>query len=360
MSETTKTLGILGGGQLGRMSAQAAHKLGIRTVIFTPEEASPASQVADETIIASYDNTEALERFATCVDVISYEFENIPVETVRHLKRFKPVYPDESLLAVTQDRIAEKSFLNSISIPTSRWAPVNAPKDISSALKTFGAPSMILKTVRFGYDGKGQLKHGLEKSINNSWESLGGVPLIAEEIIDFAFEISVIVARDYTGNTVAYPPVLNEHENHILSKTTAPAPITKDMAKEAQELAVRLAEKVNLRGVLALELFVTRDGKLLANEIAPRTHNSGHWSIDACTVSQFENHVRAVCGLLVLDPGQHHEAVMINLIGEDVKRAEEFKTQKNACVHLYGKHDTKPGRKMGHVTILGDEIGNPI
>ena len=356
MSKSAKTLGILGGGQLGRMSAQAAHRLGIKTVIFTPEESSPASQVADDTIISSYDDTDALEQFASCVDVISYEFENIPVETVKLLKRFKPVYPDENLLAVTQDRIAEKSFLNSIGIPTTGWAPVNAPDDITSALKTFGAPSIILKTIRFGYDGKGQLRHDSDKSINNSWKSLGGVPLIAEEIIDFDFEISVIVARDYTGHTTAYPPVLNEHQNHILSKTIAPAPISKEMAKEAQELTMRLAEKVNLRGVLALELFVTRDGKLLANEIAPRTHNSGHWSIDACNVSQFENHVRAVCGLPVLDPAQHHEAVMINLIGEDVKRAEEFKTQKNACVHLYGKHDTKPGRKMGHVTILGTKI----
>ena len=351
-----KTLGILGGGQLGRMSAQAAHKLGIKTLILTPEEDSPASQVADDTIIASYDDTNAVEQFAARVDVISYEFENIPVETVKHLKRFTPVYPDESLLAVTQDRIAEKTFLNSIDIPTAKWASVTAPEDITRALKTFGAPSAILKTIRFGYDGKGQLKHNSGENINNSWESLGQVPLIAEEIIDFDFEISVIVARDHTGHTIAYPPVLNEHENHILSKTIAPAPVPQNLAKQAQDLAVRLAEKVNLRGVLALELFVTREGKLLANEIAPRTHNSGHWSIDACAVSQFENHVRAVCGLPVLDPGQHHEAVMINLIGEDVKRAEEFKTQKNACVHLYGKHDTKPGRKMGHVTILGKKI----
>ncbi len=347
-----KTLGILGGGQLGRMSAQAAEKLGIPVVIYTPEENSPASQVATETIIADYDDEQALTAFSEKVDVISYEFENIPVETIRYLKKLKPVYPNESLLEASQDRITEKLYLNSIKIPTARWSAPKSPEEALKMLKEWGADSCIFKTTRFGYDGKGQARYTIDTNIDTLWSEFSNAPLIMEEIIDFSCEISVIVARDKDKNIIHYGPMLNEHENHILSKTTAPAPLNKNILDEAIKLTETLAEKVDLRGVLTLELFVTRDAQLLANEIAPRTHNSGHWSIDACAHSQFENHVRAICGLPVEEPKQHTAAVMHNLIGEDVNNLKAYESQKNACIHLYGKHDVKLGRKMGHVTIL--------
>jgi len=347
-------LGILGGGQLGRMSAQAAENLGIHVVIYTPEENSPASQVAPETIIGDYTDKDALRAFSEKVDAISYEFENIPVETIRYLKKLKPVYPNETLLEVSQDRIQEKTFLNSINIPTARWTAPKTPSDILKTLKEWNSNSCILKTTRFGYDGKGQARYTGDTDIETLWTQFNNAPLILEDIIDFECEISVIVARDQDGQIIHYGPMLNDHKNHILSQTTAPSGLDQNILNKAVKLTEKLAEHVNLRGVLTLELFVTKDGQLLANEIAPRTHNSGHWSIDACEHSQFENHVRAVCGLPVLGPNQHTPATMINLIGDDVNKISEYNTQENACVHLYGKHDIKPGRKMGHVTILKD------
>lgn len=350
-----KTLGILGGGQLGRMSAQAAEKLNIDVVIFTPEEDSPAAQVAGGTIVAAYEDKTALKAFADKVDVITYEFENIPLESIRFLKKLKPVYPDENLLAVAQDRIAEKTYLNDIGIPTADWLEINGPEDIEKAREKFASRGLILKTVRFGYDGKGQMRLGTDDDAAQAWQSFGQNILIAEALIDFECEISVIIARDHNGKTATYGPVLNEHKNHILDRTTVPAPITPELAERAQAKTLKLAGKLDLRGVLALEMFVTKNGQILANEIAPRTHNSGHWSIDACAVSQFENHVRAVCGLDVLDPGRHSDAEMINLIGDDVSDVQRYENQENACLHLYGKHDIKPGRKMGHVTILKEK-----
>lgn len=352
---THKTLGILGGGQLGRMSAQAAEKLGIRTVIFTPEPDSPASQIAEETIVADYTNQSALSAFSEKIDVISYEFENIPVETIQYLKTLKPVYPDEHLLEVAQDRVKEKSFLNSIKIDTARWAAPQTPEDIEKTLTEWSAHSCILKTTRFGYDGKGQWRISSASEIETIWIEINNQPIIIEEIVDFDFEISVIVARDKDGHMEFYGPALNAHKNHILYKSTVPAPVSPTLADKALQMTGTLAKSVDLRGVLALELFVTKDGALLANEIAPRTHNSGHWSIDACAVSQFENHVRAVCGLPILPPDRHSDCEMINLIGEDVHHLESYRQDKNACIHLYGKHDVKPGRKMGHVTILKEK-----
>ena len=353
MSETHHTtLGILGGGQLGRMSAQAAKKPGIRTVIYTPEENSPASQVADETVIGQYEDETALTQFSEKVDVISYEFENIPVETVRYLKALKPVYPDEKLLEVSQDRIEEKTFLNSIDIPTAPWAAPKSPKDIESTLAKWNDQSCILKTTRFGYDGKGQARIPSASEIETIWTQFNGAPLIMEGIIDFDCEISVIVARDKDGNMVHYGPMLNDHENHILSKTTVPSNLEASIEEQAVKLTKRLAEKVDLRGVLTLELFVTKGGQLLANEIAPRTHNSGHWSIDACEYSQFENHVRAVCGLPVAEPDRHSNAEMINLIGADIEKASKYEGQSNIFIHDYGKSEVREGRKMGHITTL--------
>jgi 5-(carboxyamino)imidazole ribonucleotide synthase len=351
------TLGILGGGQLGRMSAQAAEKLGISTVIFTPEENSPASQVATETIIADYEDEQALTEFSKKVDVISYEFENIPIKTVRYLKKLKPVYPDESLLKVSQDRVEEKSFLNATGIPTARWTFPQNHTEALAKLEEWQSRSCIFKTTRFGYDGKGQARYKGDTNIETLWTGFKNTPLIMEEIVDFDCEISVIVARDKNGHMIHYGPMLNEHKNHILSKTTVPAPLDQDLLDEAVKLTQTLAEKINLRGVLTLELFVTKDGHLLANEIAPRTHNSGHWSIDACTHSQFENHVRTVCGLPAAKPQRHSDCEMLNLIGADVEKAEDYKAQPNTFVHLYGKTQIREGRKMGHVTILKPKKG---
>lgn len=347
-----KTLGILGGGQLGRMSALAAANLGIKVHIFCPEPDCPASQVSAKTYTAAYDNKAALKEFAESVDVISYEFENIPVSTVKFLQSIKPVLPDERLLEVSQHRLTEKKFLNDIGIPTARWAPANTPQDINNTMLEWSASSVILKTTRFGYDGKGQAKFKSGDNIEKIWNELGNQELIIEEIIEFACEISVVIARDKLSQTACYTPVLNEHANHILAKTTAPAPIPNEIAEEAKKLAELLAGAVDLVGVLAVEFFVTKDGKLLANEIAPRTHNSGHWTMNACHCSQFEQHVRTVCGMPIGHPDRHSNAEMINLIGHDVKKLDHYHEMNNACVHLYGKATIKDGRKMGHVNIL--------
>lgn len=355
MSETNITLGILGGGQLGMMSAQAANKLGIKTIIYCPENNSPASTVAYETIINAYDNKEALRNFADKVDVISYEFENIPVETITFLKTLKPVYPDERLLDVSQDRIKEKSFLNSVGIPTAKWAAATSPEIIANTLNEWAANECILKTTRFGYDGKGQARIQSISEIETVWTQFNGQALIMEEIIPFDCEISVIIARDLEGKMACFDPGINAHKNHILDTTTIPAPLPTPLLNEAAQIAETLAEKVELVGVLALELFVTKDGKLLANEIAPRTHNSGHWTIDACEASQFEQHVRAVCGLPLGNPQRHSNATMINLIGEDINDTKAYEDNPDAHIHNYGKTEVKAGRKMGHVTILKDK-----
>lgn len=348
-----KTLGILGGGQLGRMSAMAAARLGIRTVILTPEEHSPASQVADETIVARYEEHAALKELAKKCDVVSYEFENIPVESIRFLQKHVEVYPDDKLLDIAQDRIKEKQFLNDIGIETARWAAVNSGDDILPVLQEWGVHQGILKTTRFGYDGKGQRLYKKGEDIYEACARLGAKqPLIIEDVVPFSCELSVIIARDKMGQTAFYGPSLNEHKNHILHKSTVPAPVPENVAEKARNMAERLAEAVDLVGVLALELFLTEDNRLLANEIAPRTHNSGHWTIDACAVSQFENHVRTVCGLHVGVPGRHSDAIMRNLIGDDVKDSPKFLEAPHTCLHLYGKSEIRPGRKMGHVNVL--------
>lgn len=353
---TTKTLGILGGGQLGQMSAIAAAKLGISCVIFTPEDNSPASQIADTTIVADYDDEEALTQFAALTDVISYEFENIPVETIAFLQNLKPVYPDERLLNVAQDRIAEKTYLNTLGIPTTRWAEIKSAQNIEKTLSEWGAKEAIIKTARFGYDGKGQARISKDTDFETSISEFKGQALILEEIVPFDCEISIIIARDTFGNSEIYGPMVNEHKNHILDRTTMPCPLPESIQSSARDAAHKLANDLNLVGILTLELFVTKDAKgdmnILANEIAPRTHNSGHWTIDACEVSQFENHVRTVCGLPVGAPNRHSDCEMLNLIGNDIEKAADYEGKDNAFVHLYGKTETREGRKMGHITVL--------
>lgn len=352
MKPHSKILGILGSGQLGRMSALAAAELGIKVHIYCPDNDSPAEQVAAKTFIGSYTDKKMLRAFAKSVDVVSYEFENIPVETVRYIQKIKPVYPDDKLLEVAQNRITEKQYLNDIGIPTTKWAPVYSPEDLDKAVKELGSKNYILKTTRFGYDGKGQTVHRSTDSPKRSFNKLKSDELILEEMVDFKCEVSVIIARDKFGKSAIYGPMVNVHKNHILHTSTVPARIDPIVESKAKRTAKKLADKVGLIGVLGLEMFVTKDGQILANEIAPRTHNSGHWTIDACAVSQFEQHVRTVCGLPVGNPTPHSASVMTNLIGNDINKVKQYYEMKGACIHIYGKSETRNGRKMGHVTVL--------
>lgn len=345
------TLGILGGGQLGRMSALAAANIGINVHIFTPESNSPASKVCEHTVVADYNDKQALENFARNVDVISYEFENIPVETINFLKQKKSVYPDEKLLEVSQDRIIEKSFLNHIGIETTRWKKFENEQSVLDAYIEWDASTVILKTTRFGYDGKGQIKINKGENISETVRNLSG-EIIIEEMVDFTCEISMICARDANKNTVTYGPMLNEHKDHILHTTTVPAGVSSDLSTQAKNMIRNLAQSIDLKGVLTLELFITRDEKLLANEIAPRTHNSGHWSMNACLYSQFDNHIRAVCGFPVMLPQRHSDAKMLNLIGEDILKVDKLLKEPGTYLHDYGKTDIRSGRKMGHINFI--------
>jgi 5-(carboxyamino)imidazole ribonucleotide synthase len=345
------TLGILGGGQLGRMSALAAANLGITVNIFTPENDSPARKVSAHTTVAAYTDKSALEKFAHNTDVITYEFENIPVETIQFLKQYKPVFPDEKLLKVSQDRIIEKSYLNKIGIETTRWKKFESEQSLAEAFKDWNVSQIILKTTRFGYDGKGQLKINKEDNINDTIETLKG-EIIIEDMVNFECEISIICASDADKNIVTYGPMLNDHKDHILHLTTVPANVSPELAAKADKIIRELAQNIDLIGVLTLELFVTKDGRLLANEIAPRTHNSGHWSMDACLYSQFDNHVRSVCGLPVMEPQRHSDAKMLNLIGDDILKVETHLKKQGSYLHNYGKTSIRPGRKMGHINFI--------
>jgi 5-(carboxyamino)imidazole ribonucleotide synthase len=335
------------------MSALAAARLGIKCVIFTDEAFSPASGIASQTLIGNYSDKKLLKKFASLVDVVTYEFENIPLETIEYLQSLKKtVRPDDILLTISQHRVHEKAYLNDIGIPTAKWAMAISESDVKRTLQDWGVTNCILKTCQFGYDGKGQAKINRLSDIPKAWKSLNSNDIIVEQVIDFDYEISVILARDIHCDVAIYDIAKNEHKNHILSKSVIPSNIPVSIEKKAKSYIKKLAESIDLIGIMTLELFVTKDGKVLANEIAPRTHNSGHWTIDACAVSQFENHVRCVCGLPVGNTARHSDAIMINLIGNDVKDIPKYLSMKNACVHLYGKTEVRAGRKMGHVTIL--------
>lgn len=361
MTDLTKgfTLGILGGGQLGRMSAVAAAQLGIDVIIYCPEENAPAAKVVENAIFADYNDEETLQIFSEQTDIITYEFENIPIETIEYLESLKPgsVLPEKTLLHVSQDRTTEKNFVNGLDIETARWKSVDEPADVKSAIEEYNLKEFILKTARFGYDGKGQIR-STAKDIDQSQDLLDflentrGQLLILEECIDFNHEISVIIARDKFGKTETYGPMLNEHKKHILHKTHVPADISAAVATKAIDIATKIADAVNLIGVLTVEFFVCSEDRILVNEIAPRTHNSGHWTIDACATSQFENHVRAVCGLPILSPSRHSDAEMLNIIGENLSDIDTYLGKENANIHLYGKRESRPDRKMGHITFL--------
>ncbi|AVM73274.1 N5-carboxyaminoimidazole ribonucleotide synthase [Magnetospirillum gryphiswaldense MSR-1] len=345
------TIGIIGGGQLGRMAALAAARLGYRVHVFTPEVDSPTEQVAATATIAAYDDMKALEAFARAVDVVTFEFENIPAASVRLLTSLVPVRPSWKVLEVAQDRISEKRFFNGIGIATAPWAEINSAADLKAGVERIGRPA-VLKTTRLGYDGKGQVKITAKTDLDQAWASMDGATAVLEGFIDFAGEVSVIVARGLDGGCATFDPAWNVHTNHILDTTTIPAPISQPLAERAIQVALKAAEALDLVGLLAVEMFVTKAGDVLVNEMAPRPHNSGHWTMDACVTDQFEQFIRAVCGLPLGSPDRHSDAVMTNLIGSDVDKWLDFLKEPGAKLHLYGKAEARSGRKMGHVTRI--------
>ena len=349
------TIGILGGGQLGRMAAMAAARLGYLCHVLAPEAESPAADVAAAWTRADYEDEAALARFAAAVDVVTLEFENVPVATLEFLARRRPVRPGADVLRVTQDRLAEKDFLRSLGVPVTGYERVETAADLLLARGRLGHG--VLKTTRLGYDGKGQVRIDAAADPAAAVARLAQPVLVHEAWVDFALELSVVTARGPRGDRASYVPVENRHRDGILDVTVAPAPITPSLAAEAVAVAERVAGALRLEGLLAVEMFLTRDGRLLVNELAPRPHNSGHWTIDACAVSQFEQHVRAVCGLPLGDPARFADAEMRNLIGRDVDRWPELVGEPGARLHLYGKREARAGRKMGHVTRLARWLG---
>jgi 5-(carboxyamino)imidazole ribonucleotide synthase len=350
------TIGILGGGQLGRMSAIAAAQLGYRVHIYTTAADTPASHVAPHTTIAAYDDPEMLAAFAAATDVVTCEFENVPATTAETLEVHGGLLrPRPGILAACQHRRAEKDALRGLGIPTASYASVHGAGDLGAALTAVGRPS-VLKAARMGYDGKGQAAIEAHTDADAAWRAVAGTApdpeAVLEGMVDFALEVSVVVARGADGATAAYVPVENRHPGHVLARTVTPASISAATAERADAIARRIAVGLDLVGVMGVEMFVTHDGEVLVNELAPRPHNSGHWTLDACTASQFEQHVRAVAGLPLAAAQRHCDAVMDNLLGEEVERWREIVHEPNARLHLYGKGTVRPGRKMGHVTRL--------
>jgi 5-(carboxyamino)imidazole ribonucleotide synthase len=376
------TIGVLGGGQLGRMMAVAARQMGYRMIVLDPSPRCPTAQVADGVVVGALDDVEAARQLARQVDVITLDTEHVPADVLDALEPIAPVRPGASVLRTIQDRMVQKQFLDRIGLPQARWAPVD---DIHAALARVGRPA-ILKVRRAGYDGKGQVR--VDPEADERSEAVGGgdpagsaggaggkaprgidaealfgklrgEPAVAEEVVRFSREISVVLARGLDGQIRIYPIAENVHRRHILHTTRAPAPMPEPRRRRAEEIAVAVAEALGHVGVMAVEMFELPDGSLLVNEIAPRTHNSGHYTYGACATSQFEQHVRAVCGVPLGDPRALTGAVMVNLIGDLWARGapawHEVLVHPEARLHLYGKDGPAPGRKMGHVVLLEDD-----
>ncbi len=354
MIEPGATIGILGGGQLGRMLALAAARLGLKTHIYTPEADSPAIQVAAGHTLAKYEDLAALSTFAATVAVVTYEFENVPAPSAAFLSARGLVFPDPRALAVSQDRLAEKAFIAELGLATAPFGVVDDAGGLARAVAQIGRPA-ILKTRRLGYDGKGQASVREGSDLASVFRSLGA-PCILEGVVNFEREISVIAARGRNGDFAAYDVCENEHLQHILSRTLVPARLSPQVAAAAIDIARTIAGALDYVGVIAVELFVGQDAAnqplLIVNEIAPRVHNSGHWTLDGALTSQFEQHIRAICGWPLGSTARHGRVEMRNLIGQDIDLWPEFLAQSGACVHLYGKGEARPGRKMGHVTWI--------
>ncbi|NLS15173.1 5-(carboxyamino)imidazole ribonucleotide synthase [Rhizobium sp. P40RR-XXII] len=349
---SAKTIGIIGGGQLGRMLAMAAARLNFRTVIIEPQMDCPAAQVANEQIAAAYDDPAALAELARRCDVVTYEFENVPVSAAEELASRVTVYPPPKALEMAQDRLTEKRFINGCGIPTARFHAVDSQADLEKALADFGGQG-VLKTRRLGYDGKGQrVYRSAADCPEGGYAALGNVPLILESFVSFEREISIIAARGVDGTVACYDPAENIHRSGILHTSTLPAKISAQTAIAAREAAEKILTALGYVGVIGIEFFALADGSLIANEMAPRVHNSGHWTEAACVISQFEQHIRAVAGLPLGNPTRHSDCVMTNLIGDDIEALPEWLRLDDTLVHLYGKTEARPGRKMGHVTQL--------
>jgi len=359
-------IGILGGGQLGRMLAQAADRLGLKTHIYCPAtqgeqstHPTPAAQVAPLSTQAAYDDEARLAEFAKSVHVVTYEFENVPLDTIHFLQAHVPVRPNAKALQTAQDRLTEKEFMRHLNIATADFVDITNLQTLEATCAQFNG-ELILKTRHFGYDGKGQWRIAMTKRAEdkpthhtpqNAFTALAGRAAIAEEIVPFEREISIIAARALDGTIAVFDSVENIHENSILRQTYAPAHIDASMAEEAQAIATKLLTALDYIGILAVELFVCGN-KLLVNEIAPRVHNSGHWTQDACLTSQFEQHIRAIAGWPLGATTRHHDAIMRNLLGDEINHTQAIQNEPNAKLHIYGKHTARPQRKMGHVNWL--------
>lgn len=348
------TIGILGSGQLGRMLAMAAARLGFRCHIYA-DSAGPAFDVAVSAVVAPYEDHAAVSAFADAVAVVTYEFENVPLGAAAAAARKAPLRPGVKALEVAQDRLIEKSFVTALGIPVAPFAAVSGPADFAAALAATGGGAAILKTRRLGYDGKGQARIEGAGDLAEAFAAIGGGDTILEGVVPFACEVSVLVVRGCSGETRFYDVPLNSHRDGILDTSAVPANLPPEHAARAREIASAIAEALDYTGVLAVEMFYTPGAgsdALVVNEIAPRVHNSGHWTIDACAVSQFENHMRAVAGWPLGPTDRHSDAIMTNLIGSEIEAWPQLAGEANAGLHIYGKNDARPGRKMGHITRI--------
>ena len=350
------TLGVLGSGQLGRMFAIAARRLGYRIHVLSPESDTPTGQVADKEIQASYQDLKAVEDFAAEVDVVTFEFENVDSQTVEAIERNTRVHPAGRVLHTTQHRLREKNFLQSISVPVTPFAAIRSQEDLEKAASTH-APG-VLKTAAWGYDGKGQVKVEASTDVIAAWEQIDRAEAIFEKFVDFNQELSIVAARGQDGECAFYGPMANLHENHILSISVCPGGFTEKVTSEAQEITRAILEALNYVGTLCVEFFLTQDGSLLVNELAPRPHNSGHLTIDGHRTCQFEQQVRAIAGLPLGSPAQIKPAAMVNLLGDVWQNGDPDWSSALAIndlkLHLYGKREARVGRKMGHINILSD------
>ncbi|MEQ6340066.1 MAG: 5-(carboxyamino)imidazole ribonucleotide synthase [Gammaproteobacteria bacterium] len=356
-------LGILGGGQLGRMFAVAARTMGYQVTVLDPDPDSPAAHFADVHIVADFADRKALEQLGETCTAISTEFENVPADTLRFLAQFCIARPAAEPVAVAQDRITEKSYLAANGFPCARFAVIHSQQDIAQAVQQIGAPA-LLKVSQFGYDGKGQARVNSAEETLAAFNEMGAVPCVLEELLPLALEVSVVLARGADGQTAVYPAAENQHRDGILDVSIVPARISGDLALKATQTAIALAERLNYCGVLAVEFFVLQGERLLINEMAPRPHNSGHYTLDACVTNQFEQQVRALCGLPLGDTRLLTPAVMVNLIGDlwgkGAPQWEHLLMHPQTKLHLYGKREARPGRKMGHYTCVDSSVDGAL
>ena len=354
-----KTIGVLGGGQLGRMLAQAAARMGYRMHVFEPQAKCPAGAVADREVNAAYEDVAALSAFARACDVVTYEFENVPAAPLRAIEGLTRLHPHWSILETAQNRSREKNWLKRNGFPHARFAEVPADGDLAAGIRETGIPCVV-KTADFGYDGKGQLKVMTEADVPAALRRFAGQPVVIEQFVDFTCEVSAVVARSAAGGMEVFPVAENIHTNHILDFSIVPARVTPGVAARAETMARDIAARIGLVGVMGVELFVSREGEVLVNELAPRTHNSGHYTLDACNVSQFEQQVRAICGLPLVRPELKSPVVMVNILGDAWARGTPdwtaLRARPGTHLHLYGKAEARPGRKMGHFNVLASNV----